>query len=183
MLENSVVMFTSDHGDCLGDHGLVEKWNMYNSSVRVPLVVWSPERYQGSRMVDALTQWFDIGPTILDLAGATTRHAHGSPKFTLPFLENEDEAERRRYVFSEHAPDLMLQNVGYLYMVRDERYKLVDYRGMGEGQLFDLESDPDETVDLWRDPEHKETRQRLQGALDDWLVSSTSLYGGWWLKA
>ncbi|MBV7338815.1 sulfatase-like hydrolase/transferase [Chloroflexi bacterium TSY] len=183
MLENSVVIFTSDHGDCLGDHGLVEKWNMYDSSVRVPLVVWSPKRYQGSRVVDALTQWFDIGPTILDLAGAEPTTPMEAQSL-LPFLKNEGEieTERHRYVFSEHAPDLMLQNVGYLYMVRDERYKLVDYRGMDEGQLFDLTSDPNETVNLWSDSSHQGTRQRLQRTLDDWLASSISLYGGWWLK-
>ncbi|MEM7133996.1 MAG: sulfatase-like hydrolase/transferase [Chloroflexota bacterium] len=182
ILENSVVLFTSDHGDCLGDHGLVEKWNMYDSSVRVPLVVWSPERYQGKRVVDALTQWFDIGPTILDLAGAETV-APMEAQSLLPFLENRDEAAPRQYIFSEHAPDLMLQNVGYLYMVRDERYKLVDYRGMGEGQLFDLEADPNELVDLWDDAEHQEIRLRLQRALADWLAVSTSRHNGWWLKA
>ena len=154
---------------------------MYDSAVRVPLVVWSPERFQEARVIDALTQWFDIGPTILELAGAKPA-APMEAQSLLPFLENRDNAERRQYVFAEHAPDLMLQNIGYLYMVRDERYKLVDYRGMGEGQLFDLAADPNETVDLWNDAGHQDARRRLQRALDDWLASSLSRYGGWWLK-
>ncbi len=181
MLDNSVVIFTSDHGDCLGDHGLVEKWNMYDSSVRVPLVVWAPERYQGNRVVEALTQWFDIGPTVLELAGAKQAYPMEA-KSLLPFMEGDGETDQRQYVFSEHAPDPMLQDIGYLYMVRGERYKLVDYRGKGEGQLFDLESDPNEQVDLWDDPGHGETRRRLERALDDWLVSSTSRYSGWWVN-
>ena len=48
-LENSVIIFTSDHGDCLGDHGLSQKWNMYDASVRVPLIFWSPGRFEGGR--------------------------------------------------------------------------------------------------------------------------------------
>ena len=88
LLENSVVIFTSDHGDCLGDHGLVEKWTMYDQSVRVPLVVWSPDRFEGNRRIDALTQWFDIGPTVLELAGVQP-NAKTEAQSLLPFLENQ----------------------------------------------------------------------------------------------
>ena len=68
-LENAVVIFTSDHGDCLGDHGLNQKWSMYDIVTRVPAIVWSPGRFGAGRTVDALCQWFDLGPTILELAG------------------------------------------------------------------------------------------------------------------
>ena len=148
LLDDAAVIFTSDHGDCLGDHGLVEKWNMYDSSVRVPLVVWSPERFHGGRACDALTQGFDIGPTVLELAGAASP-AKMDAVSLLPHLQGRADAARRRYVYSEHAASSMLQAVGHLLMVRDERYKLVEYLGTGEGQLFDLETDPDELSDLW----------------------------------
>jgi len=185
LLENSVLLFTSERGDCLGDHGLVEKWSMYDSSVRVPLIAWAPERFAGGRTEDALAHWFDIGPSILEWAGVEPRNMEA--RSLLPLLEGDDatrEGERasRSYVFSEAAPDFMLQNVGYLYMVRNPRYKLVDCRGTGEGQLFDLDQDPDETQDLWSDPEHAETRDRLQRVLDNWLASSISEHAGWWLK-
>lgn len=181
MLENSVVLFTSDHGDCLGDHGLVEKWSMYDSSVRVPLVVWSPDRCTGNRSIDALTQWFDIGPTILELAGANPLHPMEAESL-VPLLSEDPETEEREYIFSEAAPDFMLQNAKYVYMVRDKRYKLIDYRGTGEGQLFDLETDPDELNNLWSSSDHGATRKRLEEALNNWMADSISQFAGWWLE-
>ena len=59
----------------MGDHGLMQKWSMYDVVTRVPAVVWSPERFEGGRVVDDLCQWFDLGPTILDLAGLENQRA------------------------------------------------------------------------------------------------------------
>lgn len=179
ILEDSVVMFTSDHGDCMGDHGMIEKWNMYDSAVRVPLVVSAPKRFSGGRTVDALTQWFDIGPTILELAGMEP-HPKMEAQSLLPFLRDDPDAERRQYVFSEHAPDLMLRDVDHLLMIRDERWKLVDYRGTGEVQLFDLQEDPGEVRDLAKDPGHAARIAELKEALNDWFVTSTTAANGWW---
>jgi len=180
MLDDSVVMFTSDHGDTLGDHGLVEKWSMYDSAVRVPLVVHSPKWYEGNRTVDALTQWFDIGPTLLGLAGLEPPEKMEAQSLR-PFLEGDPKPNRRRYIFSEHAADFMLQKVGHLFMARDDRFKLIDYRGTGEGQLFDLKQDPDELHNLWNDPDHEPKRDELRQALDDWFVTSTTSAAGWWM--
>jgi arylsulfatase len=179
MLENAVVVFTSDHGDCLGDHGLVEKWNMYDSSVRVPLVVHSPGRFEAGRTCDALTQWFDIGPTVLELAGIQAP-AKMDARSLLPHLEGGDDAERRQFVYSEHAPDLMLQQVEHLLMIRDERYKLVEYLGTDAGQLFDLETDPNELVDLCGSSAHAQVQATLAYELKRWFVTSTVAAAGWW---
>jgi arylsulfatase A-like enzyme len=69
-LENAVVIFTSDHGDCLTDHGHSQKWTMYDQITRVPMIVWSPQRFPGGRTVEALCQQMDLGPTILELSQA-----------------------------------------------------------------------------------------------------------------
>ena len=68
-LENAVVIFTSDHGDCLTDHGHSQKWTMYDTIMRMPLIVWAPGRFSGGRKIDGLCQLMDIGPAILELAG------------------------------------------------------------------------------------------------------------------
>ncbi len=73
-LENSIVIFTSDHGDCLTDHGHSQKWTMYEQITRVPLIIWAPERFGDPRRVDALVQQMDLGPTILDWAGIDVPH-------------------------------------------------------------------------------------------------------------
>jgi arylsulfatase len=179
LLENSVVIFTSDHGDCLGDHGLVEKWTMYDQSVRVPLVVWSPDRFEGNRRIDALTQWFDIGPTVLELAGIQP-NAKTEAHSLLPFLENRPDAKEREYVFSEHVQDLMLQDLKHSLMIRSKRYKLIEYIGKDNGQLFDLESDPDELKDVWSDPDYTEAKNTLRKDLTDWFITSTVDATGWW---
>ena len=179
VLENSVVIFTSDHGDCLGDHGLVEKWTMYDSSVRVPLVVWSPGRYKGGRHVEALTQWFDLGPTILELAGLEPP-TKMEAKSLIQFLEDDPKAEEREYVFSEHAPDLMLQDLDHSLMVRSKQFKLVEYIGKDDGQLFNLEKDPDELRDVWDSPGYAEEKAKLRKVLHEWFVTSTTKATGWW---
>jgi len=68
-MENSIVIFTSDHGDCLCDHGHSQKWTMYDVITRVPMIVWSPGRIEGGRRLNGLCQQMDIGPFILEAAG------------------------------------------------------------------------------------------------------------------
>ena len=84
--------------------------------------------------------------------GNNQRHSHDS----------------RVYIYSEHVPDRMLQRVDHLLMIRDRRYKLVEYVGMGAGQLFDLHEDPDELHDLWNSPaqtRHSRRDERAVAAL------------------
>ena len=98
----------------------------------------------------------------------------------LPFLEDQPDAPEREYVFSEHAQDLMLQDLDHSLMVRSKRYKLVEYVGKDAGQLFDLETDADEIKDLWNSPEHKDVKDRLRKVLHEWFVTSTAKTTGWW---
>ena len=101
--ENCVVIFTSDHGDCLGDHGHIQKWTMYDAITRVPCIVWSPNRFAGGRRVDDLVQWFDLGPTILELAGCEP-DPNMEARSLLPALEGGRPPERE-YVFTEQGRD------------------------------------------------------------------------------
>ena len=72
-MENTIVVFTSDHGDCLGDHGLSQKWAPYEEVTRVPLIVCAPQRFGGGREVDALVQLFDLGPDDPGMGGRDAR--------------------------------------------------------------------------------------------------------------
>ncbi len=172
LLENSVVMFTSDHGDNLGDHGISQKWNMYEQSVHVPAVVWSPGRFEGGRDVPDFYQWFDFGPTMLELAGVKAPR-HYEAISMLPALQGDAEASGRTRVFAEIARDQVMQSIEYAIMVRDERWKCVEYLGDNIGQLFDLENDPDELQNLWGDPEHAAIQRELLDAIHTWYVRST----------
>jgi hypothetical protein len=78
----------------------------------------------------------------------------------------------REYVFAEHGRDGILSGTDVMTMVRDRRWKLVEFTGANEGQLFDLEQDPQERRNLWRDADYAEEKQRLLGVLREWYASS-----------
>ena len=170
ILDDSVVIFTSDHGDALGDHGHSQKWTMYDIITRVPCVVWSPGRFAGGVQRDELCSWMDLGPTILELAGAQIP-ANFEAESLLPALES-DEWAGREYVFAEHARDGILQGTAYMSMVRSRDWKLVHFVDSAEGQLFDLADDPGEIHNLWDVPEHAAKKNELLRVLLEWRIRS-----------
>lgn len=169
-LENAVVIFTSDHGDCLGDHGHIQKWTMYDVIARTPLIVWAPGRFEGGRHLDGLCQQMDIAPVIMELAGIETP-AHWEAESLMPALRGEA-WEGREYVFCEHPRDPILTGTEWMTMVRDRQWKLVHYVDSTEGELYDLASDPGEHHNLWHDPGCAARKEGLLGALRDWLIRS-----------
>lgn len=170
-LRDAVVIFTSDHGECLGDHGLIQKWSMYDVVTRVPTIIWSTAgRFAGGRTIDGLCQLFDLGPTILELAGIDVPESFEASSL-LPALTGES-WQPRPYVFCEQAGDVALGGVEFFTGIRSERWKLVDFKGSDEGQLFDLAEDPGEERNLWSDPAHAEPRGKLLEAIRQWLIES-----------
>jgi arylsulfatase len=157
-LENAIVIFTSDHGDALGDHGHIQKWTMYEASVKVPLIVWS-KHGSTPRKNDSLVQWMDIAPTILEAAGVAPPESFEA-KSLWPILEGQAN-QIRTEAWSELARDHIQTGAEYMVMRRDERWKIVYYLGETYGELYDLQQDPGELRNLWTSPEHTELRDRL----------------------
>lgn len=169
-LENAVVIFTSDHGDALGDHGHSQKWTMYDIITRMPLIVWAPGRFAGGRQLDELCSLMDIGPAILELAGITPPTSMEAQSL-LPALQGETWSGRDA-VFAEHSRDGILQETEMMTMIRTKEWKLVHFLDEPFGQLFDLVNDPDEIHNLWDAPEHLDVKQRLLKQLLDWRIRS-----------
>ncbi len=169
-LDDTIIIFTSDHGDCLGDHGLIQKWAPYEEVTRVPLIISAPEKFAGGRSVDELVQLFDLGPTILEWAGVTPDPTFEAISLN-PALEGEAFAGRS-HVFCEQGGDVNLTGTTFLTMIRSETHKLVQFQGMAEGQLFDLVADPNERVNLWDDPQAAEVKAELREALLNWHIDS-----------
>ena len=169
-LENSVVIFTSDHGDCLTDHGHSQKWTMYEAITHVPMIVWSPQRFDEGRTVSGLCQQMDIGPTILELAGVEVPHTLEA-QTVLPALRG-DAWSGRDYVFAEQARDAILTDTEFMTMVRSRDWKLVHFLDEPHGQLFDLAGDPDEVQNLWDDPASAEKQQEMLAVLREWRIRS-----------
>lgn len=169
-LDDTIVVFASDHGDCLGDHGLSQKWAPYDEVTRVPLIVSAPGRFAQGATVDALVQLFDLGPTILEWAGIEPDPAFEAVSLN-PALRGEA-FEGRAHVFAEQAGDGNLTGTDMITMVRSRTHKLVCFKDADYGQLFDLVADRRETKNLWDDPAYADARQDLLAVLRDWHVDS-----------
>ena len=169
-LDNSVIIFTSDHGDCLTDHGHSQKWTMYDLITQIPLIVWSPGRFPAGHVVDALCQQMDLGPTILDLAGVETP-ATMEAITMLPALQGDSWAGRD-FVYAEQAKDGILTHADFMTMVRNDKWKLVHFLDESYGQLFDLENDPREVNNLWDDEDSIEAKRLMLSELREWRIRS-----------
>lgn len=168
-LDNTIVIFTSDHGDCLTDHGHSQKWTMYDLITKIPLTVWAPGRFS-SQTVDGLCQQMDLGPTILEWAGIEV------PSTLEAISMNEalqgGDWPGRDHVFAEQIKDGILTGCEFMTMVRNKDWKLVHFLDDPDGQLFDLNADPNEVRNLWCDPEHVEKKRELLGVLREWRIRS-----------
>jgi arylsulfatase A-like enzyme len=169
-LENAVVIFTSDHGDCLGDHGHIQKWTMYDEILKVPTIIWSPGRFDGGQRLDNLYSQIDIGATILQLAGLQIP-ANMEAESLVPALEGRN-TEGHKCVFAEHSRDAILQETEFMTMVRAKDWKLVHFLDEPFGQLFDLKNDPKELNNLWDDPRYADRKEALMQIMLNWLIRS-----------
>ncbi len=159
---NTMVIFTSDHGDMTGDHGLRAKGcRFYEGLVRVPLIVSWPRSFRQGLRSDALVELTDIAPTLLEATGMPVPETmHG--KSLLPILTGDaDAGEHREFVRSEFYRTLAKEPQSFGTMIRTRRHKLVNYHGDGVGELFDMEKDPGEFSNLWDKPKHAKTRLEL----------------------
>lgn len=154
---NTVIVFASDQGLALGSHGLLGKQNVYEHSMRSPLIIAGPGIPAGVT-VEAFTYLLDLHPTLCDLAGlAPTEGIDGE---SLKPLWTSSHARIRETVF--------LPYLNVMRAVRDDRWKLICYPTTNHRQLFDLQNDPDERVDLGGDPGRASDVQRLLGHLKAW---------------
>ena len=176
-LDDTVVVFTSDHGEMLHDHGHIQKWTMYEEATRVPTLVWSPDRFE-SGTVDDLVSLFDLGPTVLDIADAPVDDSMEAESL-VPALEGEADWSGRDVVFAEHVGTGILTGTRFMTMVRTEDWKLVHFVDHDEGQLFDLDADPDETENLWGDPDVQHVKRELLDDLLEWRIESGIRTADW----
>lgn len=172
-LDNSIIIFTSDHGDCLGDHGHSQKWNMYESTVHVPALISWPGHIKENNRVSDLVSLIDLGPTILEYAGVKP-HDWMEADSLRPYLSNNSAAQApRQRVYAEHSDDKLLTGTKFMTMIRDGSVKLVHFVDSDDGMLFDLDQDPDETHNLWHDPEYAEKRTWLIQEILKWRLHSS----------
>lgn len=174
----TMIVFTSDHGDYLGDHWMGEKDLFHEPSVRVPLIVVDPtpeaDAARGS-VCDALVEAIDLVPTFVQACGGTAQPHRLEGLALQPWLHGQRPAAWREYAISEYdysstgaAVSLGVRPLdARLFMVADRHWKYIHAPGF-RPMLFDLESDPEELRDLGADPAHREQCERMYQALARW---------------
>lgn len=155
LARNTIVIFTSDHGYHLGDHGLWQKSSLFERSARVPLIVHAPGARGNGRAASGLAELVDLYRTLADLAGLTPPSSIEGTSLR-PILD-DPAATVKPHAFTQ------IRNG---YAVRSARYRYVEWGGGIEGaQLYDMEADPGETRNLADDPAHAGARAELSRAL------------------
>ncbi len=180
LFEDTMIVFTSDHGDYLGDHWLGEKELFHEPSVKVPFIIYDPsgaaDRVRGtvcSKLIEAI----DLVPTFLDALGADpggqSHRLEG--RSLVPLLHGNAPAQWRQFAISEYDYSMQPAAVelgveprdARLFMIADDRWKYVHAIGF-RPMLYDLANDPDEVCDLGADPAYEDVRARLASALAAW---------------
>ncbi|MEL5955696.1 sulfatase-like hydrolase/transferase [Streptomyces sp. CLV115] len=193
--DDTVTLFFADHGEYLGDYGLIEKWPsaMHDCITRDPLII-SGLGFTGGQVSDAMVEMIDVLPTVLELAGIEAPHRHFGRSLT-PLLHDPD-AAHRTYAFTEggftteEEPQMerpgfpydlkgALQHeqpelVGKAVAVRDRDWTYV-WRLYEQPELYDRTKDPREQTNLAGDPAHADIERRLHDAVLRWLVETTDV--------
>ncbi|MFM8766544.1 MAG: sulfatase-like hydrolase/transferase [Rubrivivax sp.] len=175
-LEDTLIIFTADHGDFLGDHWLGEKEVFFEPVQRVPFIVRDPLAAPGQVRQD-FVECIDVVPTVLQALGLPLPSHRLEGHGLLPLLRGEVPALEREAVFGslDYAYREARQFLGRQphectgWMVRDARHKLIIWEGFAP-QLFDLHDDPQELHDLGADLAHEPVRRRLKDQLLDWML-------------
>lgn len=154
--DNTWFIYSSDHGEMLGDHNLMAKMNFYKSSVLVPAIITPPE-IKDPRVIDGVVESIDLNATILDIAGAEPLAASNA-RSLLPFVNGE--GSPREVAFSSIG--YRGENRGYYFMAATEKYRLTFEWNTGTPcELFDLDEDPDELHNLVNDPAYQAVREEI----------------------
>lgn len=168
ILDDTLILFTSDHGELLGDHGLLFKGPfLYDCIIKAPLLIsWPNHVPRGTRFAQ-ITEHVDLMPTILDLAGLPT--PQGVQGMSIGPVLRGDQGGGREYALTEfNCYDWGLA----LKTLTSRDYKLTYYAGEAYGELYDRNADPEEFVNLWDDPEYREVREELTCRLLDRLIQT-----------
>jgi arylsulfatase A-like enzyme len=159
--DNTVLIFTTDHGDHLGDHKLLLKGaEHYQAIVHVPFI-WAEARGRGARRTDALGSTMDIPATVLDRAGLAP-YAGMQGLSLMPTIADGEPVQDALLIQYEHQMAAPAgQGSGRVHTVLDGRWRLSIFDGADFGELYDLENDPGEFDNLWASAEHAGVRADL----------------------
>ena len=169
LADNTIVIYTSDHGDMDGDHGLWQKFVLYEPSAGVPMIVSYPKAIPPGKVSQAMVELMGVYPTVAELAGLARPQGIDATSFAAAARHPEDKGPPA--IFAEWA----LASVAPQYSVRTARYKYIHTDGDVD-ELYDLEADPGENVNRARDAGLQQVRGQMRDRLVAWYDPAKNPY-------
>jgi len=159
--DNTIVIYMSDHGEMLGDHGIFLKGPyFYEGAIRVPMIIRWPGKYKAGLRSDALVEMVDLAPTLLEAAGMPIPERMQGRSLTS--LLSGRNTRHRDSIYCEYFDSLALYNPPPMTLcVRTEQYKMAFYQKLNVGELYDLNADPEETHNLWDSSSARAAREEM----------------------
>lgn len=171
LAQNTLVVYMGDNGFLLGEHGLIDKRNAYEESMRVPMLAYAPGLIKPQSKVTTVVRNIDVAPTLLELAGARSEHDMDG-RSVLPALRGatlEDEGEFLYEYYWEYA----FPHTPTTFALRGDRYKYIFYHGVWDlNELYDLQTDPHERRNLINVPSYQKQMEQMRGRLFDRLEAT-----------
>lgn len=169
MRENTLIIFTSDNGMNMGHHGIYGKGNgtfplnMFDTSVKVPMIISRPGHVPGNKVCSELLSHYDIMPTLLDYIGMKNPYAGSLPGQTFAELLKGQRKRKKQYivVFDEYGP---------VRMIRSQEWKYIHRYPYGPNELYNSARDPDEKKDLIDQKKYAATVSEMKKHLDEWFL-------------
>ena len=163
--ERTIVIFTTDHGELLGDHGLLYKGPyLYQSLVRIPFIISIPSLSGEPRIVDSPVGHIDLFPSLVDLVGASTP-SHLQGRSWLPIVDGRRERTHDAVLTEYHDVYPKLDTTFNMKCLHVDRWKLVCYAARDYGELYDLGDDPQEFRNLHGLPQYRDVVRDLEARL------------------
>ncbi len=173
--DDTLVIYTSDNGFQFGEHGLMDKRTAYEASLRIPLLLHCPNLLQGGTVVTQMVANIDFAPTIMEAMGLAPP-AHMDGRSFLPL------AQGRQIPWRDHLIYVYYWEKNYpqtptVFALRGDRFKYITYYGLWDAdELYDLQSDPNETTNLLYDGKHRDLANDLERQLFGTLTELGGLY-------
>ena len=171
-LENTIIVYTSDQGFLLGEHGLYDKRFMYEESFRTPLIISYPPLIKAGTVCSELVQNIDYAPTFLEVAGLTVP-GEMAGKSLVPLFKNGKAKNWRQELYYQFYDYPAVGMVRRHYGIRTDRYKLIHWYGEGYGsdphidswELYDLKKDPTEVKNVYNSEKYRKVQQSMNKKL------------------
>ena len=166
--KNTVIIYMGDNGFLMGEHGLIDKRNMYEESMKVPLLVYGPGMVESGKPLEQVIQNIDIAPTILDMAGVKKPAKMQGESF-FPLLENKNIAWRNT-AYYEYYWEYAFPQTPTTFGIREGDYKFTFYPGIWDiNEFFNLAKDPEEKNNLIRSPQEQQRIRAMRAKMWEWL--------------